>query len=85
MASNEHGIVVVATTSKHETYAINGTMVTVKDALKKFFGSVNPFTNNELSLDGHIISKDTTDAQLRAGDVILAIGTRLASGGVKGA
>ena len=79
------GRVTVGTPEKQETYGINGTMVTVSDALAKFFGDDDPFSGRSVSLNGNEVTEEQTDQVLRNGDVILVMSSRLASGGVKGA
>jgi hypothetical protein len=82
---NDRGVVTVATTEKQEPYAINGTMVTVEDALDKFFGGDDVFEENSVSLNGRAITETDVSKELRANDVILVLAKRLASGGIKGA
>ena len=80
------GRVTVGTPEKQEHYGINedSDMLTVGNALDKFFTD-DPFEGRSLSLNGEEISETDRSKELRNGDVILAMSSRLASGGVKGA
>ena len=66
--------------AKFEQYAINGQMVTIKDAVTRFFGS-DPFKDKVV----HVNGTETSDlaAPLRTNDVILVLNKALASGGYK--
>ena len=83
---NSSGTVVVTTTDKQESYVLNGTMNTVKDAVDKFFGGADEvFDQNDVSLNGNKITEHDTSTELRPNDVILVLSKNLAAGGVKGA
>jgi hypothetical protein len=85
MSPNEQGVVTVTTTEKQEPYALNGGMVTIGDAIEKFFGDSDIFDHNSVSLNGRAINDTDLERELRANDVILVLSANLASGGVKGA
>lgn len=66
--------------AKFETYAINGQMTTVAQAVKRFFSGSAP-SNSVIHLNGR--AQENLGQALREGDVILVLDKNLASGGYK--
>jgi hypothetical protein len=78
--SNE-GNILITFGAKRESYAINGAMVTVADAVKKFFGGAS--TKDKVVHVGGIAIDDLAGTKLRTNDVVLVVNKNLASGGYK--
>jgi hypothetical protein len=81
LAPEDRGRVSVNTLEKSDSYAINGSTNTVKDALNKFYSNKIP-SNVTIRLNGEAVSN--FDQSLRNGDTIVVMASGLADGGIKG-
>lgn len=85
-----HGTVKVANVvGKIETYALNGVIATVQQAVNRFLGNRNleeEINGHSIRMDNQTLTSNALKRALRDGDVIMVFNSdSIARGGVKGA
>lgn len=84
MTQATQGSVNMVSTRKTESYAINGQIANVQQAVARFVGK-NDFSGLSIRLNNANLSREGMNQPLRDGDTIFVAESNIASAGFKGA